>query len=164
MTCKHKSTIRFSNPPTPHHHSSKKNRCVLCEVPPKSGKQGCHHVFFCIFVLKTEGPISTQQLHCVKPSLRIFLYHRGTAPYAVGEDAVGFLYSVQKKEGIFRMQNSAALSQSLYSLRIFLYHRTGGGTAPYAVGEDARIPLHCSKEVKEFRMQNSAAMRPTLFP
>ncbi len=99
----------------------------MCTFPLKSGKQGCHHVFF-IFVLKTEGPISTEQLHCVKPSLRIFLYHRtgGTAPYAVTKDARipvhcskegreihAFIYTVKKKEGKFRMQNSAALSQTL---------------------------------------------------
>jgi hypothetical protein len=60
------------------------------------------------------------------------------------------------------MQNSAAQSQSL-SPYIFIPYRTGG-TAPYAVGEDARIPLHCSKEVKEFRMQNSAALSETLSP
>jgi hypothetical protein len=60
---------------------------------------------------------------------------------------LGFLYTVQKKEGIFRMQNSAALSQSL-SPYIFIPYRTGGGTAPYAAREDARIPLHCSKERK----------------
>jgi hypothetical protein len=40
-----------------------------------------------------------------------------------------FLYTVQKKEGKFRMQNSAALSQKP-SLRIF-----------YTIGREAQLPM-----------------------